>query len=138
MSERVFLDSNLLVYANDARDPAKQKRAAELIAQHIREGTGVVSTQVLQEYASVALTKLKQEDAAILRVLRLLETLAVVGMTPALIRRAVELRRIYGVSFWDAGILAAAEEGDCATLLSEDFNSGQYYGGLRVQNPFLG
>lgn len=138
MSVRVFIDSNVIVYANDARDPAKQKRAAEVIARQMQEGTGVVSTQVLQEYASVALAKLKQEESVLLRILRLLETLTVVQMTPPLIRRAVELRKIHGIGFWDAGILAAAEEADCETLFSEDFNADQYYGGIRVQNPFAG
>ncbi|MDI6775572.1 MAG: hypothetical protein QME60_09360 [Verrucomicrobiota bacterium] len=60
----------------------------------MREGTGVVSTQVLQEYANVALTKLKQEDSILLRILRLLEALTVVQTTPLLIRRAVELRKV--------------------------------------------
>ena len=138
MSTRVFIDSNVIVYANDARDPAKRKRAAELIARHMREGTGVVSTQVLQEYASVALAKLNQEDSILLRMLRLLEALTVVQTTPLLIRRAVELRKVHNVGFWDATILAAAEEADCGILLSEDFNPGQYYGGIRVQNPFAG
>jgi predicted nucleic acid-binding protein len=58
-----------------------------------------VSTQVLQEYANVALTKLNQEDSVLLRVLRLLESLTVIHATPLLIRRAVELRKVYRVNF---------------------------------------
>jgi predicted nucleic acid-binding protein len=95
-----------------------------------------VSTQVLQEYASVAITKLRQEDAIVLRVLRLLETLEVVQATPALVRRAVELRKVYQVGFWDAGIIAAAEQADCDLILSEDLSAGRFYGGIRVVNPF--
>lgn len=102
----------------------------------MRAGTGIVSTQVLQEYASIALTKLKQDEAIVLRTLRLLETKTVVATTPPLVRRAVELRKLHAINFWDAGILAAAEESGCDTLLSEDFGAGRYYGGLVVKNPF--
>ena len=67
---KVFLDSNVIVYANDARDTVKQQRAIDLVTAAIREGTGVVSTQVLQEYAVAASTKLAQDEDAILRQLR--------------------------------------------------------------------
>jgi predicted nucleic acid-binding protein len=136
MTGRVFIDSNVVVYANDGRDPAKQRKAAEIVAKLMKNGTGVISTQVLQEYASVALTKLKQDDATVLRVLRLLETMTVVQSTPLLVRRAVELRRVYEIGFWDAGIIAAAEEADCDSIVSEDLNAGQYYGGIRAIDPF--
>ena len=55
-----FIDSNVVVYANDGRDTAKQKLALDLIGEAIRSGNGVISTQVLQEYANVALGKLIQ------------------------------------------------------------------------------
>lgn len=136
MSSRIFIDTNVVVYANDSRDSTKQSSASERMAEIMRAGTGVVSTQVLQEYASVAITKLRQEDAIVLRVLRLLETLEVVQATPALVRRAVELRKVYQVGFWDAGIIAAAEQADCDLILSEDLSAGRFYGGIRVVNPF--
>lgn len=136
MTGRVFIDSNVIVYANDARDAARQRKAAELVAGLMKDGNGVVSTQVLQEYASVALGKLKQDEATVLRVLRLLETMTVVQASPLLVRRAVELRRIYEIGFWDAGIIAAAEEADCDRIVSEDFNAGQYYGGILAVAPF--
>lgn len=136
MSARVFIDTNVIVYANDRRDPAKQQRAMAVVAEHMRSGTAVVSTQVLQEYANVALTQLKQEDAVVLRILRLLESLKVVSMSAALVRRAVEIRKVYDVGFWDACIIGAAEEADCDSILSEDFNADQYYGGIVVVNPF--
>lgn len=136
MSERLFLDTNVIIYASDPRDTAKQTRAAEIVAQCLREETGVVSTQVLQEYASVALTKLRQDEAVVLRILHLLEKLTVVPTSPRLIRRQVELRRVYGISFWDAGIVVAAEEAGCERLLGEDFNAGQYYSGILAVNPF--
>lgn len=134
--KRVFLDSNVLLYANDARDSQKQDVAANLIASHLRDGSGVISIQVQQEYANVALTKLHQHDDVVLRIVHLLGKMAAVTASSRLLRRQIELRKIYSISFWDAGIVAAAEEADCDTILSEDFNPGQFYAGIRVVNPF--
>jgi len=131
-----FIDSNVVVYANDGRDAVKQKLAIALIGDAIRLGNGVISTQVLQEYANVALCKLGQRQDVVLRQLVLLERLKVVPQTPALARRAVELHGLYGISFWDAAIVAAAESGGCECILSEDLNAGQFYGGVVVTNPF--
>lgn len=134
---KVFLDTNVLVYANDSRDAAKQQRAIELVTSCMRDGSGVVSTQVLQEYAVVALERLHQRLEAVLEQLRLLETLEVVQVTPALIRRGLEFRVRHQVSYWDAAILAAAESAGCARLWSEDLAAGAEYGSVRVENPFL-
>lgn len=133
---RDFIDTNVIVYANDTRNAIKQQRAVALIADALRSGNGAVSTQVLQEYASVALAKLGQRQDVVLRQLALLERLQVVPQTPALVRRAVELRGLYGIAFWDAAIVAAAEQGGCDRILSEDLNAGQFYGGVVVANPF--
>ena len=133
---RDFIDTNVVVYANDTRDAAKQQRAVAVIADALRGGNGVVSTQVLQEYANMALAKLGQRQDVVLRQLALLERLHVVPQTPALVRRAVELRGLYGIAFWDAAIVAAAEHGGCDRILSEDLNAGQFYGGVVVANPF--
>jgi len=133
---RTFIDTNIIVYANDARDAAKQKRAVEIVAAHIRGRSGVISTQVLQEYAAVALTKLQKSTEEVLRQLVLLETMEVVQLSPSLVRRAIELHGLYQLSFWDACILAAAESANCDRLLSEDLATGQFYSGVRVINPF--
>jgi predicted nucleic acid-binding protein len=134
---RSFLDSNIIVYANDSRDPEKQDRALACLERHIREGTGVISTQVLQEYASVAVQKLKQAVPIILQQLYLLESLHVVTVVPALVRRAVEFRELYSLSFWDSLILATAESAGCGEILTEDLNPGQIYCGIRCVNPLL-
>ena len=131
-----FIDSNIVVYANDGRDAVKQKLALALIGEALRSGNGVISTQVLQEYANVALGKLGQRQDVVLRQLALLERLKVVPQTPVLVRRAVELHGLYGISFWDAAIVAAAESRGCERILSEDLNAGQFYGSVVVTNPF--
>ena len=101
----------------------------------MRTGRGVISTQVLQEYAAVAVAKLKQPEEVVLRQLRLLETLEVILQTPRMIRRSVESKKAYGINFWDACIISNAEFAECDLLYSEDLNTGQFYSGIKVVNP---
>lgn len=130
-----FIDTNILVYANDSWDRKKQKICIELVSAALRSRRGVVSTQVLSEYANVALTKLGQSPRVVRRQLELLSTLHVVFQTPELIIRAVEVKDLYGLSFWDASIIAAAESAHCERIFSEDLNAGQIYCGVRMTNP---
>jgi len=132
-----FIDTNIIVYANDARDVEKQQRALTIVSEQMRAGSGVISTQVLQEYAHVALNKLHQRHDVVLRQLVLLEGLEVIQQSPALIRRSVEIRAAYQISFWDACIISAAEHAKCDAILSEDLNTGQFYSGIAIRNPFV-
>jgi predicted nucleic acid-binding protein len=134
--KRSFIDSNLVVYANDCSSGAKQEQAITLIQELMTSQTGVISTQVLQEYAQVATNKLGQDSAVVLRQLRLLENFRIVPLTGKTVRRAVEIQTSYQISFWDANIIAAAEAADCDRILSEDLNAGQLYAGIEVVNPF--
>jgi len=133
---KYFIDANIIVYANDACDAGKQERSLEIITQHMKSGTGVISTQVLQEYAYVALNKLHQRQDVILRQLLLLEEFEVVRQSPFLIRRSVEIQTTYQIGFWDACIISSAEHAKCNRILSEDLNSGQFYSGIVMENPF--
>ena len=131
-----FLDTNIIVYANDSRDRIKQKRCIELVANALKHRNATVSTQVFFEYANVALTKLGQSAAVIKRQIELLSSLHVIPQSAALAIRATEIRELYGLSLWDAAIIAAAEVGKCTRILSEDLNSGQVYCGIQLVNPF--
>ena len=88
--KKYFIDTNIIVYANDSRDLKKQAKALEIIAKYMKSGTGVISTQVLQEYACVALNKLQQRQDVVLRQLMLLEGFEVIAQSPRLIRKSVE------------------------------------------------
>ena len=134
--KKAFLDTNVLIYANDARDPEKQARAIEVVTDSMRQGSGVISTQVLQEYAVVAVEKLGQDLEVVLRQLLLLESLEVVQITPELVRRGLEIQARHHIAYWDGAIIAAAEHAKCSTLLSEDLSAGRLYGTVRVENPF--
>ena len=133
---KYFIDTNVLIYANDKRNPDKQEKAVALISQLMKSNEGVVSTQVLQEYAHVAMTKLGQKEEVVLRQLHLLEKMEVVHQSPAMIRRAVEIKKTYTINFWDACIVSNAEYAQCDTIYSEDLNTGQFYSGIRIEDPF--
>lgn len=134
---KIFVDTNIIVYANDARDPGKQTKARKVVAELMRSGRGVISTQVLQEYASAAISKLGQAEEVVLRQLRLLETLETVHQSPQMIRRSVELKKTYQINFWDACIISNAEAAGCTLLSSEHLNTGQFYSGLKVIDPLM-
>jgi predicted nucleic acid-binding protein len=134
---KIFLDTNILVYAVDRSDPVKFARSRALLDTFKRDFAGVISTQVLQEFAAVALAKLLQPEEIVLRELTLFENFEVVLATPSLIRRGVELRKEFHLHFWDATILAAAEHAGCEVLYSEDFQAGETYGSVRAENPLL-
>ncbi len=134
---KIFLDTNILVYVYDLRDPQKQAKAHELVRSIIHHRAGVISTQVLQEFASVALTKLRHSVEAVIHELIILESLEVVQVTPQLIRQGVELIERYKLHFWDAILIAAAEEAQCEQIYSEDFPAGTVYDKVCVVNPLV-
>lgn len=135
---RSFVDTNVLVYADASDEPAKQKRALALI-RHLRvSGQGVLSTQVLQEFASVALRKLALPAPLVRERLSFYSGFEVVSTSPALIDAAVDLHVIHGIAFYDALIVQAATVSGCARLWSEDLQTGRALGKLVIRNPFSG
>jgi len=139
MTGRVFLDTNVLVYAMDDAEPAKQARARALVAE-ARAGSHVVSAQVLQEFYNAATRKLARPVPAgvAAEAVRVLSRLTVVPADAALVVAAIELHRRHQVSWWDALILQAALTAGCDRLLTEDLQDGLQLGPLVVENPFRG
>ncbi len=132
----VFFDTNVLLYADDADAGAKTKIARELLRCSMAERTGVVSTQVLQEFYVNARKKLQLDGAAARARIEVYLGFDVVTVTPALLLAAVDLNRLDSVSFWDALVIRAAEHAGCDTLFSEDLQAGRRFGPVRVVNPF--
>lgn len=130
--KRVFFDTNLILYLLSG-DQAKADRAESIVAQG-----GVVSVQVLNEFASVASRKLGLSWAEIGEVLATIRAICtVVPLTPETHERGLALCERYGFAVYDAMILAAAVHSGCDTLLTEDRQHGQQLDGrLLVQNPF--
>ncbi|MBT3275713.1 MAG: PIN domain-containing protein [Spirochaetales bacterium] len=137
MNGKTFLDTNIVVYANDSADSAKREKALESVQGHIRAQTGVVSTLVLMEYCSVAVTKLLQPIEAVEHQIEMLTFLEVVSVSPNIIAAGLRLRQAYSLSFWDAVVVASAQASNCRVLLSEDMNHNRMYGTVLVLNPFI-
>ena len=133
---RSFFDTNLLVYADAADEPAKQQRAIQLIKAHRADGTAVLSTQVLQEYVNVALRKLKLPVPLIRERLSLYARFDLVPTTPEIIEGALALHAVRGTSFYDALILQAAMASGCSVLFTEDMQDGALIAGVKVVDPF--
>lgn len=132
---RIFVDTNLLVYAVDQSPDDRGDRARQLVTRAMSDGTGVVSTQVLQEFYAVATRKLGIEPAIARRQVELISTMSVVQVTVPLILEAIDLHRLRAISFWDALIVRAALAGGCAELWSEDLQTGSRFEGLVVRDP---
>jgi predicted nucleic acid-binding protein len=135
MPVRSFFDTNVLVYADDQQDTAKQRRAIELFNEHRRSGTGVVSMQVLQEYFVTVTRKLQVDVRIARRRVELLSKFDVVVPEVSDVLAAIDLHRLHGISFWDAMILRCAKQAGCRILLSEDMQSTREIDGVQIVNP---
>jgi len=134
VSDAVFLDSNILIYA--ALQPDERSEAARLLLTK----NGRISVQVLNEFASVARRKLKRPRPEI--DVALADMLVVfpnpMPLTLATHKAALGLATRYDFAFYDALIVASALEARCATLLSEDMQDGLLVEArLTIRNPFL-
>ena len=139
MSDRCFVDTNILVYAHDRTNGIKHQRAQKVLEDLWESGKGVLSTQVLQEMCinlrRKANNPLPVEEVS--RLIREYSTWEIVVNSPESVLHALEIEMRYQTSFWDALILQAAETAGTSILYSEDLSAGQHYGGIRVVNPLL-
>ena len=139
MSDRRFVDTNILLYAHDSSAGAKHDRAKAVVEQLWEERSGAISTQVLQELA----VNLRRKVAAPLTGKAIQEIVAdyltwyVVVNDGAAILEALDFEERYRISFWDALIVHAAHASGATVLYSEDLSDGQHYGSVRVENPLL-
>ncbi len=132
--ERIFLDSNVLLYAYSETDPHKRQIARGLADEH----GAVVSTQILSEFANVVLRKFRMSPPdARQRVAELAARCDVIAVTPAVIMDAIRVHERFGFGFFDSQVIAAALAAGATTLYSEDRHHGQTIDGqLRIVSPF--
>lgn len=139
MSAKHFLDTNIFVYSFDEGAKKKREKARELIGETLSEATGIISTQVIQEFLSVALKKFSTpmtvEDAQ-LYLDTVLAPLCEVYPSLSLYQTTLRLQKETGYSFYDALIVAAALAGRCQVIYSEDLQDGRVVEGVRIVNPF--
>jgi predicted nucleic acid-binding protein len=134
----VFVDTNVLVYARDASEPAKQPQAAAWVEHLWRTRTARLSFQVLQEYYATTTGKLRpgltpEQARADVRDLLAWRP---VSVGTQLLEAGWGVEDRFGLSCWDALIVAAARIAGCDYLLTEDLQHGADFDGLRVVDPF--
>jgi predicted nucleic acid-binding protein len=138
MTDRVFVDSNVWVYAVDADEPTKQARAREVLDPATSD-TLVTSAQVLGEFYVTVTRKLGRPvaDDIAARMVDRMAQLPVVAIDADGVQAAIAGSRSWQLSYWDALIVVAAQSAGCRRLLSEDLADGTTYGSVRVENPFV-
>jgi predicted nucleic acid-binding protein len=138
MSDRCFVDTNILMYAHDSAAGEKHERAKALVEELWQARSGVVSTQVLQELAVNLRRNVKTplDLKATREVVSDYLTWQVVVNVGDSILEALDFEARYRVSFWDALVIQAAHAAGAEILYSEDLSDGQRYGSVRVSNPF--
>lgn len=135
---KIFVDTNILIYAYDRGAGPKHDLALNLVETLWQEGTGALSTQVLQEFYVNVRRKAQKPVSARMAKDLITDYLAwnPVVNDGASVIESIELEQRYKFSFWDAMIVVAAQRAGATTLYSEDFNSGQVIGSLKIVNPF--
>jgi predicted nucleic acid-binding protein len=139
MNAKYFIDTNIFVYSFDNRQPSKKERAMALIQEALKTGAGIISTQVIQEFLNVATQKfaipMKIEGAK--TYLRLvLNPLCQIYPSLALYESCLEIQAETKYSFYDSLIIAAAVQGRCDVLYSEDLQDGREVRGVKFVNPY--
>ena len=135
---RRFLDTNVFLYAFLNQNVSKKKVAVKIIADAIKSKDGCVSLQVVNEFCNVMVKKSGKPLLEILEAIKLFQHLPMIDSSLVLTQRALKIKDLYGIQFYDSLMLAVAESANCNEILTEDLNDGQVYGAVKAANPFKG
>ncbi len=135
-ADRFFADTDLLLYSLDPSDPSKREAARRWLAALWEQGAGRLSWQVLHEFYANAVRKLGAPDARAKSTVEVFAAWRPIETSLGLIQRAWHWMDRAQLAYWDGLIVAAAERGGCAWLLSEDFQAGRKFDSVSVVNPF--
>lgn len=138
-NNKVFFDTNILVYQFDQSEPVKQHKAIELIERHIVDKQAVISSQVVQEFMNVALKKFKTTLSVTeleFAISELLKPLCTHIPSFSFYEQTLKLYSTHSIGLYGALIVQAAIDLGCTTLYSEDLQDGQQFGNLTIVNPF--
>lgn len=138
MKDRFFLDTNVLVYANDRSDRRKYDTAKRILLEGLANENMILSTQVLGEFFVTVTRKIevKLPAESAKKQIHLLRTAEIIPIDFDLTVRAVEFSVQEGLSYWDSLIVTTAQKSQCALLYSEDMADGRTYGSVTIRNPF--
>jgi len=138
MSDKIFVDTNILIYAHDIDSGLKHDTAVKVITDLWERANGILSNQVLQEFYIVVTKKMPKPTSlpeARVIIKNYLKWQIEENNSNSILR-ASEIQEKHNISFWDALIVTAAEQAGAAKILTEDMNSGQTIEGVLIENPF--
>jgi len=138
MAARYVVDTDVLVYALDRRQPEKRQRAREVLRRVGTAGTAALPAQVLSEFGGACLRKLEpRPESEVIRreVERLMLAFPILPLTGPVVLEALRGVREHLLSYYEAQIWAVARLGQVAVILSEDFNAGTVLDGVSFTNP---
>ncbi|MBF0491903.1 MAG: PIN domain-containing protein [Deltaproteobacteria bacterium] len=138
MTEKIFIDTNVLFYAYDENGSEKHLLAKNKLEEIWQNSSGVISLQVLQEFYNSASKKLinKLQHHKLKEIIGLYKAWELVKLDISGLLQAIDLQQDYKISFWDSLIVQAALSAHCVILLTEDLNHGQKIKGMKIVNPF--
>ena len=140
MSDKYFLDTNIFVYSLDPVDPRKARIAEELVTRGVGSRQGVISYQVVQEFMNVSLRQFKATMTVAeleLYFFKVLLPMMTIPSSSGLFLEGLRLQAAGQIAWYDSLVVAAAIQGGCEVLYSEDMQHGRRFGDLVIQNPFL-
>ncbi|MCZ7625365.1 MAG: PIN domain nuclease [Candidatus Methylomirabilota bacterium] len=138
MTGKVFVDTNVLIYAHDLDAGPKRAVAAAILEELWSTRLGLLSAQVLQEFYVNVTRKIPSPLSPVVarEIVRSYCAWPVQVLKPEMILRASEIEERHQLSFWDALIVTAALAGHAAKILSEDLQSGRMIEGITIEDPF--
>lgn len=140
MTNRIFVDTNIIVYAYDRSEHEKQTRALAVLNYLTEARAGIISAQVMSEFFSAVTRKIKlplRPDDAYQRLENYQQSWKIVPVTPEIVLEAVRGVREHQFSLWDGQIWAAARLNQITVVFSEDFSVGSVIEGVRFVNPLI-
>jgi predicted nucleic acid-binding protein len=140
MSDKYFLDTNIFVYSFDPVDPRKARIAEELVTRGVGSRMGVISYQVVQEFMNVSLRQFKATMTVAeleLYFFKVLLPMMTIPSSSGLFLEGLRLQAAGQIAWYDSLVVAAAIQGGCEVLYSENMQHGRRFGDLVIQNPFL-
>lgn len=140
MTDRIFFDTNILVYLFDTSETEKHIKTKHLLSKQTGKSSCYISSQVINEFVNITTGKIKNPISFEKQrnILRLLQVVFIIGpLTIHTSLAAVDLKLKYKFSYWDSLILASALENRCSVVYSEDMQHNRLIeGNLKIVNPF--
>ena len=133
-TSKIFVDTNILIYTVQEAEPEKKAKCEKALRQLAENKSGVISTQVLQEFFTVATKKLAIDALIVKSFLHSFENFEIVRIDVPHIKDAIDCSILNRISFWDALIVVSAESAKCEKIWTEDLHHGQIINGVQIEH----